>query len=424
MKKLKKVLIVVGVLYIVYMGFLYAMNQYSRNVINMTKEEKLEEFAYLNDIIDQTYPFLAEVQDAGVDIKRIRADYKMDIAKTRNDIDYFNMMAYYVKEFKGLGHMSLVTPKAYKDLDMIFSYATDNMDTDIVARFEYLKGVLYNKQSAELYGMLDNTSGRFRSKKGLKKEILDKQSIETGTNDTLDSRIVTRDIEEGIAYVSIPGFSYNQKEGEELLSFFKEKKDYKDIIIDIRGNGGGSDIYWENYIVAPNIDRTLSMKRYFLFNKNELTKPFINSYYEEGLVYDINKLPKQMVVDDRVLSRHDSFLVNNKTVIQSSNDGHKGKLWVLTNGVNYSASENFVMFCKETGFATTVGSRTNGDGGAIDPIFIKLPNSGMIIKYSMLYGLNPDGSGNEAYGTLPDINTKDDDALEKCLEVIRQSNEG
>lgn len=77
------------------------------------------------------------------------------------------------------------------------------------------------------------------------------------------------------------------------------------------------------------------------------------------------------------------------------------------------------MFCKNTGFATLVGTTTNGDGGIADPLLFALPNSGLVVRFSVFYGLNEDGSGNEANGTEPDIViSENEDALEKCFELI------
>ncbi|MFQ7853800.1 MAG: S41 family peptidase [Flavonifractor plautii] len=68
----------------------------------------------------------------------------------------------------------------------------------------------------------------------------------------------------------------------------------------------------------------------------------------------------------------------------------------------YSASESFVLFCQQTGFATLVGRTTGGDGiGAMDPVYLQLPNSGILIQYTVPFGLNPDGSSNEEMGTTP-----------------------
>ena len=47
---------------------------------------------------------------------------------------------------------------------------------------------------------------------------------------------------------------------------------------------------------------------------------------------------------------------------------------------------------------------TGGDGiGALDPIFLRLPNSGFLVQFTMMFGLNADGSSSEEAGTTPDV---------------------
>jgi C-terminal processing protease CtpA/Prc len=97
----------------------------------------------------------------------------------------------------------------------------------------------------------------------------------------------------------------------------------------------------------------------------------------------------------------------------------KGKIWTLVNKNVYSASEAFTQFCAGTGFSTLVGESTGGDGIGIDPVFLVLPNSGLVVRYSMLYGLNLDGSSNQEFGTTPDyISPKDESPLDTCLKLI------
>ncbi len=90
---------------------------------------------------------------------------------------------------------------------------------------------------------------------------------------------------------------------------------------------------------------------------------------------------------------------------------------VLVDEDVYSASENFVMFCKNTGFATLAGTTTGGDGGISDPMLLSLPNSGLIVRFSIYYSLNADGTGNEANGTKPEIIVTKEE-WEKCQEIL------
>ena len=100
-----------------------------------------------------------------------------------------------------------------------------------------------------------------------------------------------------------------------------------------------------------------------------------------------------------------------------------GRVWLLVGPMVYSASESFAVFCQATGFAALVGSRTGGDGiGALDPVMMRLPNSGILIQYTMMYGLNPDGSSSEEAGTTPDIlSPAGEPALVTALRAIREA---
>ena len=58
----------------------------------------------------------------------------------------------------------------------------------------------------------------------------------------------------------------------------------------------------------------------------------------------------------------------------------------------------------------------------LDPMLLSLPNSGLIVRFSPLYGTNSDGEGNEACGTSPDILiSEEEDAFEKCKSMINNT---
>ena len=100
-----------------------------------------------------------------------------------------------------------------------------------------------------------------------------------------------------------------------------------------------------------------------------------------------------------------------------------GRIWVLVGPAVYSASESFAVFCQETGFATLVGSPTGGDGiGALDPVFLQLPNSGILVQFTMMFGLNTDGSSSEEAGTTPDLlSPGTEPPLITALRAIRET---
>ena len=62
---------------------------------------------------------------------------------------------------------------------------------------------------------------------------------------------------------------------------------------------------------------------------------------------------------------------------------------------------------------------TGGDGIGYTPLLFTMPNTGLLWRNSIFYGVNPDGSNNEEYGTYPDILIGDgENALEAALLEI------
>ena len=81
----------------------------------------------------------------------------------------------------------------------------------------------------------------------------------------------------------------------------------------------------------------------------------------------------------------------------------KGNIYLLVDDSVYSSSETLASFCKETGLAKLVGTKTGGDGIGIDPIQINLPNSGYVLRFPNNLGVTSSGSINELDKTSPDI---------------------
>lgn len=232
-------------------------------------------------------------------------------------------------------------------------------------------------------------------------------------------------IDEGkTAYLEIKSFRFENIETDrlKLKKFFEKISEYPNLIIDIRENSGGSDMYWQELIISPNLSEAKTSKRYYLIRQSDMTIPFIKAKFDDDSILPIETLPNFDKINKENLSLFSRYVLDQETIYPSKNaNGFNGKVWVLTSHKVYSSSENFVMFCKNTDFATLVGTPTGGDGGVADPILFSLPNSGLIIRFSMFYGLNSDGTGNEANGTIPDITiVNSEDALERTILEINR----
>lgn len=83
----------------------------------------------------------------------------------------------------------------------------------------------------------------------------------------------------------------------------------------------------------------------------------------------------------------------------------------------FSAADEFVCFAQNTSWATVGGEATGGGVGS-DPALIRLPASGIIIRYPALIGLNSNGSLHTEHKMIPDIEINGNDANERLNKLI------
>jgi C-terminal processing protease CtpA/Prc len=98
-----------------------------------------------------------------------------------------------------------------------------------------------------------------------------------------------------------------------------------------------------------------------------------------------------------------------------------GKIWLLIDGLSFSASEISAALAKESGFATLVGASTGGIFGGYTAAFIGLPNTGVIIRYDYGYVTDLQGRSLEEFGVSPHVfNRPGMDALQTVLALISE----
>lgn len=385
-----------------------------KNVLGLTEEQRLEDYDYLVSTLKDSYLCLGihDRENPDYPAEDIFRDYREMIEETDSDEAFYSAVYSTLYLLGTYGHLWIIEPEAYRDY--LSSYCGGQMDGWTEDRAHW-KEVLESAVTKEGYEKLQ---------KLLEAEESGDDSGNTGieTEEEKTSNIQTLRLSElGIGYVKIDSFPADYEEDQkQLFEFYDALGGYTDLIIDVTENSGGSELYWQNLLVAPFTDKPLSCTNYALLADSENNRPYIENVFSEEELHPADELPDLPELNWNGLEAAD-YYVESVLAVQpgSYRAPFDGRIWVLTGPQVYSASESFSVFCKETGFAKLVGGQTGGDGiGSLDPVFLQLPNSGILVQYTMLYGLNPDGSSSEEAGTTPDILS--DDMESPLVTVLRE----
>lgn len=388
------------------------------NWLGLTAEEKLADFDYLYQMLEENYPYFQVLKRMeGVDLTALYQELRPKIGESASDAAYFVLLNQFTDQAQSVGHLSLITPMDYEWFVQTYHNTEGVPENQLSSQ----------KRLAEAYGN-PQSQASYRGLSAILQPVMAHVQQYYAQMDPVEEKtakerpnVETRILEEGrIAYIAINSFdmSYYEEDREKLLQFYQKVRDYEHVIFDLTNNFGGGMRYFDDLIAAPNISETLTCQTYELVKTGALNGQFIDlSRYRP--IAELTPLERMNQQDLREL---DAFYAQTYTVTPLADEKClKGRLWLLVGPNVFSSSEYAAMFSKATGFATLVGQRTGGDGIGEDPIPIVLPNSGLIVRYSAIYGITADGTGSQEFGTEPDIySAEGESALDTCLRLIDQ----
>lgn len=183
---------------------------------------------------------------------------------------------------------------------------------------------------------------------------------------TKSKEIYSFNEKDGIAYIEINTFSdkVSSKELQDFVNSGKKVRDAKAIILDLRGNGGGTSIYIESWIrnltgKNPSVPRK-RLHRVSEINKNSNES---NGYTQKNTngKYIENKIPIFVLVDNKSASAaeaaveyfkcmRNAFIIGSNTAGYLLADSGSGYTMYLPNSkISFSFGQNmFLTFSKET----------------------------------------------------------------------------
>ncbi|WP_343101290.1 S41 family peptidase [Romboutsia sp. MSSM.1001216sp_RTP31141st1_G3_RTP31141_220114] len=366
----------------------------------LSKREKVEDFEYVYNTIKNGYPYL-------------------DVNKRCNNIDWLGNKDKYLKRIKNTKN----DEEFIEEMSSILS-DLDNRHTELIdnkKRYELFKKSYSNNN---WYDFLDD-------KKVVDRYNSIKPKIKISKDIFFKKELILKDvIKDKVGYIYLPSMASKNgstdKDLKMIGDYISTLGKHKALIIDIRGNLGGSDRYWQG-IVSKLIKNDIKVNGYRTYrNNSEIVKKYIDVRHIK--LEPIEKLPMNVKKNapEETLKKFSDFENTSYTIKANPNLKFEGSIYLLVDGKIYSSSESFSMFCKGTKFATLIGQTTGGDGGGLDPVLFKLKNSGLIARMASGMYLNKDGICDEEFKTTPDfkikdckrtLNFKDDNCIKKVLEL-------
>ncbi len=218
------------------------------------------------------------------------------------------------------------------------------------------------------------------------------------------------ELSETVGYIRIKAMVHFLRGSDEkkIRNFLKRSGgQYEKLIVDIRGNGGGSIFYAYDTLIRPFLRDTATyrqfsgIRRKFRIGMTEADEKRlrngISSWAWETRIEE-TRPPAGFDPNEWI------FYAIDREVKPSEPYDFNGRLVVLMDRNSGSATETYVDAVRRIGLGTLVGQRT---AGALGNYFmaetIRLPASGMIVRLEADLDLNPDGTIQERTGTRPDV---------------------
>ena len=341
------------------------------------------------ETLETDYPYLDYLRSKGVQVDQIRAQYAEQARMAQEVEEFVAVLDKLFYALQNTAHLGVITAGEFPMYYSAYIHATD-------AFHEPWRDAVFMAAQSPYYTLPEDLDSLPNSGVGVlppvKVTYYEDCRTLCLTIDTFRHEVVERD-------------------RDVIWQAIEQYPEAENIVFDISGNSGGDTRSWTEHIVGPFGEDYNICPRMF-YRASPRNRQLIDRLFDNYPTAQAQSPPpwaEELGLDRYIM---DVYRIKGEPKVHSD-----ARRWVLVSGTVYSSAEQFVYFCKATGWATVIGRQTGGDGVGFDPVLYRLPDSGLLYRFSIVAGENPDGSMS-LEGTTPDVELKVGN-IQFCLEYIR-----
>ncbi len=368
----------------------------------LTPDQKAIDFEYLYGVLRDNYPFFGVAERRyGVDWLAKHDEYVRRLCATADDTAYYRELNDILRELHD-GHLDFSPTIKYSK----FKSVLDGLGPD----FEPWSRAMHRDSVRAVYWEQLLAKKDSRKKPVKEKSPSKPSSAQSYYNDTLLCN-------GKIALMRLSSLPYEKISADSLriASFLSTISEADYLIIDIQGNGGGSELYWSRLVVSRLIPKPITYSSTQIVRGGEINREYSPEFFEkaEPLTEDVCRgLPDELYDGTFYMRKYSREIEAREPV------AFRGKIFLLVDRKVFSSAGGWADFCKQTGWATVVGETTGVQGIGRDPIIISLPESGLLLRYPYCNGINADGTFNGEVGVRPDVRIPGKNRTERLQNLL------
>lgn len=390
----------------------------------MSVDQMLYDYDTMWQLLEDNFPFWTAVEEEmGIDWRTYRDEFRDTLVNIYARKGYGTQALFHeaisqcLGKFNSVGHLYIM-PQSFRDT--LKDYFADDSSTFGKNYLALLNDEKSERYYALLQGILNPYPTQNQQEEGTSQATAVQPSVEDVVTVTGEAAPeVVMGYAKETPYLKCGTFmDWTEETYTAVADFLRANEDADHMIIDIRGNGGGNSSTWVKGIVPYLTDETLRWDILYGGKNGALNLWLDPDYMAQAVTDDAWKEQFPNISEEKLEGL--DFVMETEASVEGKSE-FDGQVWLLVDQADYSASDQFTVFSKDTGFATVVGTRTSGNGIGEQPYAMVLPYSGMMIYYESYVGFNEDGTCNGITGTTPDHWVKKGQtALDVCLELIKK----